>query len=406
MMSTTNFDRYMVNFLRDRDAYHVPAALHACGLLHGLVTDVYFDNTSPYIRDILFSTLRDHSSELLKGARTHNAYLSVALQALDKYLVKGRWDVSFASDQALGMSTRNHWRRSPSSLLLYSGYALEAFREASHSEARKLLFLFHPHHALVTKILTEDMDRFPQFRSSFENDLEVKATWRHRRADEELVLADGIIAASQFSLDSASHFGTKAQQFCVPYFSEVFPNHNAQSLRSRTPVRFLFVGQGIQRKGLHHLFEAWRRAALTGATLTCVCSRMHQSIAGSIPPGVEVKSNLTKAALQTEFDRAHVFVMPSLIEGFGLVYLEAQRRGAYVIGTSNTGLPDITRDSEIASSVTPGDIDALTEALQTQRDRAALGQIDHQGIVSMSERYGFQEYVEMFNRILSAIPAR
>ncbi|WP_168077282.1 glycosyltransferase [Caulobacter sp. SSI4214] len=396
-------DRYLVNFLRDRDAYHVPAAMSATNKLECLITDIYYDRAPYFLKKTLLRGIEDHRSDRLSSVEVRNCYTSAAIQIFDKLITKGKFDLSYHADRALGRATKRYFDISPTSMFLYSGYALESFRAARGTDVRKLLFLFHPHHKLISDILKADMDAYPQFRSSFEADLEVSGSWRHHRADEELALADGVVAASGFSLKSAAYFGSTAPKYAVPYFTEVAPNPEPYSLRSDGQARFLFVGQGIQRKGLHHLFMAWERAGLTDATLTCVCSRMHKTIAEATPAGVQVKTNLSKEELQLEFDRAHVFVMPSLVEGFGLVYLEAQRRGAYVIGTTNTGLPDITQDEELAVSLPAGQIEPLTQMLVIQYNRIMKGMIDHKAIVEFSEKYRFDQYALAMSEAISKI---
>jgi alpha-1,3-rhamnosyl/mannosyltransferase len=54
--------------------------------------------------------------------------------------------------------------------------------------------------------------------------------------------------------------------------------------------------------------------------------------------------------------------MPSLVEGFGQVYLEALAEGCPVLGTSNTGLPDI--GGEAVNIIEAGDVDQLTARLE------------------------------------------
>ena len=55
--------------------------------------------------------------------------------------------------------------------------------------------------------------------------------------------------------------------------------------------------------------------------------------------------------------------MPSLVEGFGQVYLEALAEGCPVLGTRNTALPDIA--GEAVNIVDAGDIDQLIARLES-----------------------------------------
>ncbi|MCS3685493.1 glycosyltransferase involved in cell wall biosynthesis [Salinibacter ruber] len=63
--------------------------------------------------------------------------------------------------------------------------------------------------------------------------------------------------------------------------------------------------------------------------------------------------------------RGHtLFAMPSLIEGFGQVFLEAMSQGCPVLGTLNTCLPDVQSDKDIVHTVKPGNLDALVSTLE------------------------------------------
>jgi phosphatidylinositol alpha-1,6-mannosyltransferase len=65
---------------------------------------------------------------------------------------------------------------------------------------------------------------------------------------------------------------------------------------------------------------------------------------------------------------------PPDVEGFGLVFLEANACGTPVIGARTGGIPDAIRDGETGLLVPPSDPEALTEAILqvlTQPDVAA-----------------------------------
>ncbi len=392
-MSGTVERKFVVNFLRDRDAYHVPAALKNAGMLDRLVTDVYYDAV-PDPAKAIFRSISDHRSDLLPPQYVENCYGAAVLQQVDRKFVRERVDMSFLSDTLLDLQTRSRIRKRGASALLYSGYAEHSFKSMVKRGGDRFLFLFHPHYKYVLDILNDDAEKYPQFKGSFARDLEVRATWRHRKADTEIALTQGLIAASGFSIRSARHAGFSGPAACVPYFTDFPANRSALERRAKGEVKFLFVGQGVQRKGLHHLFEAWKGLDLPKATLTCVCSRMDSSIAQGVPSDVILKKGLSREELLAEYDSAHVFVMPSLIEGFGLVYLEAMRRGAFVIGTENTGLPDINAPESMARAVTVGDIEALRSSLNDAYRLSLQGGVDHDAIVRFSEIYGFSEYAQ------------
>jgi len=82
------------------------------------------------------------------------------------------------------------------------------------------------------------------------------------------------------------------------------------------------------------------------------------------------------------FAGADVFAMPSLVEGFGLVYLEALAQGCHVLCTANTGLPDLRLDDQAATLVEPGDLAGLSRALHALAGRARSGRFDRAAIAA------------------------
>jgi glycosyltransferase involved in cell wall biosynthesis len=65
------------------------------------------------------------------------------------------------------------------------------------------------------------------------------------------------------------------------------------------------------------------------------------------------------------FKNSSILVMPSLVEGFGQVYLEALALGCPVLGTANTCLPDLCGDEKAIWLVQPGQIDQLVSVLES-----------------------------------------
>lgn len=69
---------------------------------------------------------------------------------------------------------------------------------------------------------------------------------------------------------------------------------------------------------------------------------------------------------------ADVFALPSYLEGFGLVYIEAALHGVPSIGAAVGAVPETIRDRETGLLVPPGDVDALAAAIARLRDDPEL----------------------------------
>jgi glycosyltransferase involved in cell wall biosynthesis len=152
------------------------------------------------------------------------------------------------------------------------------------------------------------------------------------------------------------------------------------------PVSLLAVGSLVPRKGYDVLVAAvtgladrdWRLTIIgaddrSPATAQGLRARIAQAgldgritLAGAVPD----------AALAEAYDRADLFVMPSLFEGYGMVLTEALARGLPILCTTG-GAAAETVPHGAAVKVPPGEADALAKALARLIDeppmRASLG---------------------------------
>lgn len=87
---------------------------------------------------------------------------------------------------------------------------------------------------------------------------------------------------------------------------------------------------------------------------------------------VEFLGALAQQELPRHYAAATVFVLPSMREGMGLVFVEALLCGTPVIGTRSGGIPDIVKDGETGLLVPERDPTALANAIQKMLDEPNL----------------------------------
>jgi glycosyltransferase involved in cell wall biosynthesis len=268
-------------------------------------------------------------------------------------------------------------RRGNSDLLIYSPYAWEPFTTRYRHTPRKVLFQFHPHPGMERRILLEDAAKHPAVRHSFEEEVGegVSNELRQRRYDS-WKHADLILCASSFTRKSLIEAGAEPSRCkVIPYGIDVADPSSGSAASEQFTV--LFVGTGSQRKGLHHLLLAWKKAVLPkDSRLILVCRFIDTAIAtmAKTMPNVHLIYGVGGSQLNELFSNSTLFAMPSLVEGFGQVYLEALAHGCPVLGTPNTGLSDLCDDNGPIWQVEPGQIDQLVSALESL-SRALPGDI-------------------------------
>lgn len=350
-----------------RDDYQVPAALHQAGQLRRFVTDYYAPDTSP---GWLPAQMAKRRSNLIPKRMTANAPACFVSQHLATKLKLPMNRVFPFTDRLLAQAALAHAQRLNANLYCYAGY-IPNWRHIP-SGMKVVDFEFHPLPSLTIDNLRADAALYPEVAWSFAQE---QRLMRLERVADSWRQADAVVCASRMTARSLEHAGCDpARVTVVPYGFEATLE---APLRTREgPARFLFVGQGLQRKGLHHLLRAWREVDPTTARLTLVCYAIDPGIAElANQPGVELLGRQSRAQLDGLMRRADVFIMPSIVEGFGLVYLEALAAGCHVVGTANTGLPDLPLSDAARTLVPVGDVAAIAEAvvsLIARRDAARL----------------------------------
>jgi len=136
--------------------------------------------------------------------------------------------------------------------------------------------------------------------------------------------------------------------------------------------RVLFVGRLEREKGILDALSVVKALAGTvpgmrgvivgGGSLEGEVRRAAAASGGRI----DYLGRLDRAALQREYARAALVIMPSRFEGLGMVALEAQSAGTPVVGYDVDGLRDAVRGGGVL--VPSGDVVALREAVAALLD--------------------------------------
>ncbi|MEX2444416.1 MAG: glycosyltransferase family 4 protein [Alkalispirochaeta sp.] len=144
----------------------------------------------------------------------------------------------------------------------------------------------------------------------------------------------------------------------------------------RESLRVLSVGSVIPRKNFHTVVAAM--AAIPQVQLTIVgdttVDRRYTELLREtidrhrVTDRVFLRGKVPVDLLESEFQNADLFAVPSQYEGFGIVFLEALSRGVPVIAPTAGGARDIVRPDTDGYLVRPGSVrqvrDAIRDSLQ------------------------------------------
>jgi glycosyltransferase involved in cell wall biosynthesis len=148
------------------------------------------------------------------------------------------------------------------------------------------------------------------------------------------------------------------------------------------PLRILFLGNVIYRKGLHTLLEAVRiqrsafRLDVVGSLTSepAYAEQIQQFIArNNLSSFIFLDGPLDREPLIEKLNQAHVLVVPSSYEGYGIVYLEGMCFGLPAIGTTAGAAIEIISDGIDGFLIEPENAEALVGKLRAlSEDRELL----------------------------------
>src|SRR5687768_5513035 len=194
---------------------------------------------------------------------------------------------------------------------------------------------------------------------------------------------DGFIFNSQTTQGVVNGLISRSKPSIVAYpptdrFGEAIPEEQIISRAKTDPLRILFLGNVIERKGLHTLLEAIShepsdlRLDVVGSldSEPKYANKIREFVAtNNLASFVFLHGPLDKEPLFEKLTQAHVLVVPSSYEGYGIVYLEAMCFGLPAIGTTAGAASEIISDGVNGFLIEPGDADLLANKLKLVNEK-------------------------------------
>jgi len=153
-------------------------------------------------------------------------------------------------------------------------------------------------------------------------------------------------------------------------FGDAIPEHEIRERAKSGELRILFLGNVIYRKGLHTLLRAVSdqqlavRVDVVGgltAEPEYADEIKRQAKVNGLSSMVKFHGPLDNRPLIEMYRQAHVMVVPSSYEGFGIVYLEGMGFGLPAIGTTAGAASEIIAHGKDGYLIEPDDDDVLAK---------------------------------------------
>ncbi|BAY60600.1 putative glycosyl transferase [Calothrix brevissima NIES-22] len=245
----------------------------------------------------------------------------------------------------------------------YEDLAAVTFEKAKKQNILCLYDLPIPFYLTTRQVMLEEAERFPSLKDSMQSIHE--PNWKLNRKQTEIELADHIFVASSVTKTSLTNCGINSHKISVIPYGAPIDTFQPQ-LKSDDLFRVMFTGRFSPLKGIHYLLQAWQDLKLNNAQLVFVgenrfpqgwLEEKYSGLYHHIP-------SVSHFLLNQYYSQASLIILPSLIDGFGLVVLEAMACGIPVIVTANTGASDIITNGVEGFIIPIRDVEAIKEKLE------------------------------------------
>lgn len=118
---------------------------------------------------------------------------------------------------------------------------------------------------------------------------------------------------------------------------------------------------------------------------------------------VRLLGSVSGSSIRTQLDNAHVFALASHAEPLGVAIMEAMCMGVPIVATASGGVPELVRHDETGILVTPGDPEALRNALvRLQSDPSLCVTFGSAGRTRVTSLFGHRRSAETLARLATA----
>jgi len=245
--------------------------------------------------------------------------------------------------------------------------AAEVFRIAKLAGVKSVLHACTPTPRFFERILRQEAESHPEMADTFPN------RWfspeQLARRDAEYALADCIVAPSSFVRRTLIEEGIPQEKISfVPLGTDVakWTVADSRGYSSAQMFRAVFAGTLTQWKGLSYLLDAWKLLRLPKAELLLIGRQIGKGRWFNAYQDLNIRrlGHLHQDELKAQLARSHVFVFPSLADGFGMVIPQAMSAGLPVITTPGSCGPDLIEDGVHGKIVPCRDEGALAAAIE------------------------------------------
>ena len=224
-------------------------------------------------------------------------------------------------------------------------------------------------------------------------------------------LMDSIIVPSPFTLDVAKSLFPNKKIFYVPLPFE----RNFKKSSNYEIGNLLYVGTIEERKGLTFLIDSISMLENKTSVKLNIVGKVvdqlyydnlkHQISTAGLTDNVNFLGRVSDEILAEYYQKAEIFTFPSLLEGYGIVLIEAFNNGLPIICFDNTAMPYTVKDGVNGFVAKNKDAKDMASKIQLLMGNAPLREKLQEGIedtvMNLKTQEDFQKAIDSFYRYVN-----
>ena len=268
---------------------------------------------------------------------------------------------------------------------------------------------FFVYQDLSYDVLVRELDSGDEGVTQFFKSLDRDVINRRRaRQHDVFSRATGVMAMSSAYAESlVTESGLAPEKVHVVYPGapalSADTNTKPPRLRERPRTKLLFIGTTFLVKAGDIVLKAFELLRREDPSLTLtIVGPDTWPVEGPIPDGVDFRGRVPRSEIVSIMDEHDLFVMPSRLEGFGMVFVEAMARGLPCIGRRAFAMPELIEDGVTGAIVDTLDPAVVAQAvLNTLANDAIFAEVDRRA-AEVAQRFTWERTAATMIDIIDA----
>ncbi len=207
---------------------------------------------------------------------------------------------------------------------------------------------------------------------------------------------DKVLTVNKNSENKINKQYKQKKAFYLPNCIDYKNNNKGKNFFKKEELVFGCMGRLVEKKGFEFLIKTFLKIRNSKLLIAGDGPLMHKlNIISQNSSNIKMLGWVK--AKETFFSKIDIFIVPSLIEPFGLVILEAMARGVPVISTKCDGPLDIIKNRYNGILVEKNNIDELINAVESLKNDLSLRKkISKNGLDTVKLKYSINIYKKNF----------